>query len=442
MILKNPLDSHAHWLATGEVASSLRLTTLTRPSDLKNIKIKNEYYRGEFLIGSGWDQNNFIEKKFSENKMPTRQDLDEIFPDIPVALWRIDGHAMWLNTLALKLIGVFDSQPQIEGGEFMLDSNKVPTGILVDLACKFVEQKIPSHNKVAIASFLKKSCEVFNQNGFTHIRDLTCDEAQWNAALEIDQKNELTLEVDQYFSAFDPHNFETQLDLAKKAKQETTNSLCVKGIKVWYDGALGSEGAFLSADYLTRAEYRGLALIPKKRLSEIMEQTWSANLDLAVHVIGDQAATDVVDVAVDLFEKNIKGKLHLEHAQLLQPQSILKMKTLDVECHMQPSHWLSDKKWLEKKIGPLIKTAFLWDLLESHEIKFDFGSDSPVENPSLFRTIEAILDAEQNGIEATRQHPLIYHQCDSARTKDCYTEILDGHISKTVFNGKVVYSRS
>lgn len=436
MILKNAFDSHAHLLMTGQAAYNLQLNHLNTP-DVSQIKNLNSYIDEGVLVGEGWDQNHFL-----DNKYPSRVDLDRLFPNMPVILSRIDGHASWVNTEALRRVGLFNKDKVlVNGGEILRDKDGLPTGILIDLACELMKPLLPTMTKERVKKYLLKGCDVFNQNGFTHIRDLTCDDVQWNALIDLDKNKELTLYIDQYFSVFNPKNFETQLQLAKSAKKESQNTIRVKGIKIWYDGALGSEGALISNDYLTRAGHKGLRLLSHDQLNETFVKTWRANLDLAIHVIGDQAADEVVTAALKVKEKGISGRLHLEHVELLRPETILNLKKLNVICHMQPCHWLDDKKWLHKKIGALAQYAFQWNQLEQNQITFDFGSDSPVSNPSLFKTMEAILDAEKNGISLTDQHPLVYHEYyDNTWAPNCFTQIHDQQIIKTVFNDRTIFS--
>ncbi|MCB0350120.1 MAG: amidohydrolase family protein, partial [Bdellovibrionales bacterium] len=197
-------------------------------------------------------------------------------------------------------------------------------------------------------------------------------------------------------------SFNECVRLARQAKKETHDLLRPKGVKVYFDGALGSEGALLSRPYLSGSG-AGLQLLEVSQLAEMMQICFQNNLEIAVHAIGDEAAHIVARVALDLKSQNILGQLHLEHAELLRPETIKIFSQLGVICHLQPCHWLSDKKWLNNKIGELARFAFRWQELESAGVKYYFGSDSPIEKTSMQNNLYAVWDAKQNNIALPRE---------------------------------------
>ncbi len=417
--------------------SVLSLHSLEAVEDLKTLSVHKDHYRGEWLFGFGWDQN-----KFSNKKFPTNADLDEVFPDIPVLFTRADGHAIWVNSVGLQRANIFASTVSVPGGEIIKDPNGNPTGILIDLACEMVQKYLPKPGPSEIENYLIKGMELFNQSGITHIRDLSCDERQWNVEESLDRNGRMTVAVEQFFDAFQPTQFSEALRLAKFARDQKSKNIRVKGIKVFYDGAIGSEGAFLSQPYLTRPHHSGLKLLDQKILKEMIIETWKNKFEIAIHVIGDQAAEDVVKSVTELKKQGHVGKLNLEHGELLNTETIHLMKALDVSCHIQPSHWLTDKHWLSQKIGDLSRLAFPWRKLEEENIQFDFGSDSPIEMPNFLRTIEAINDAEENNIPRPQKEVLSYHQhpdCDWV--KNCYCVIEDGIVKETIFGGKIISNK-
>lgn len=437
MILKNPYDSHVHWLWTGEQKSVLSLHHLTGIHDLKNLPIKKEYFREEWLIGFGWDQNKFPSKEF-----PTRQDLDALFPHYPVVFTRVDGHAIWVNTVALNLAKITSETVSPEGGEILKDPHGQPTGVFIDLAYNLILTALPQPTLSDIEKYLLKGMQTFNQAGITHIRDLSCNEMQWSVEYRLDQADQLKLAIEQFFDAFNPSKFEAALDLACRARKEPRKNIRICGVKIFYDGAIGSEGALLSQPYLTRPHHFGLKILEREVLEEMLIKTWENKFEIAVHVIGDQAAEDVVTIATDLKRRGYEGRLNLEHGELLNMKTIELMKGLNVRCHIQPSHWLTDREWLVQKVGDLSRLAFPWQRLESERIHFDFGSDSPIEPPSFFRTVEAVKDASEHGIAPPVRDVLSYHQHpDSNWIENCYCELTNDQVSKTVFSGKVVFQK-
>lgn len=432
--IQNCYDSHVHWRGTGSFARRLSLHHLKSESDIYNLSPGLEHYSGEWLLGYGWDQNLFSDKKY-----PSRKSLDEKFGDTPVYFVRVDGHAAWVNTAALKLAEQFHKNIIAQdGGKILLGEDGLPSGIFIDLAMARVSEKIPKDSLALIRSDLLAGQKAFHAAGFTHIRDLTCDDLQWQVASALEKSGELELAVEQFFSADEPENFQSRLALAIEAKKERHILLRPKGVKIYFDGALGSEGALISQSYNSGSGV-GLKLLEEEQLLEMMAACFTSGLEIAVHTIGDQAAQIVALCAQQLKEKNIFGRLHLEHAELLRPETISILKSLDVICHMQPCHWLSDKKWLESKIGNLVQYAFRWNALEKAKISFYYGSDSPIEKSSLQNNLIAIWDAAASGIPAplgswikAHEHP------DQNWCVDTFTDFKEGKPIHINFSGKKI----
>jgi predicted amidohydrolase YtcJ len=436
-LVSNCYDSHVHWLATGQVATSWRLHHLKSALDISRETLKPSYFRGEWLVGFGWDNNLWPGGEF-----PHRSALDKLFPNFPVALSRADGHAVWVNSVALQRLGMLGAKgrekgyiPPVVGGRIVLDDSGSPTGILIDLAKSLVDALIPHINRQQVKSFLLKGMQEFNRAGITHIRDMSCSEEQWTEVVHLAEAELLTMAVEQTFSAENPNDFEAALDLAIRARRQNLALVRAQSIKIYCDGALGSEGALLSCDYQSGSG-RGLELLSKSDLQGFMHLAWESGFDLAVHTIGDEAAHRVILAAQGVWEKGIKGKLHLEHAQMLRPETIFQMPVDSVTCHLQPCHWLSDRKWLRKKLGSLYPHAFPWRALQEAGIPFFFGSDSPIEKPSIQNTLLALEESPHEGIPKLFGDPLLYHSHpDGTWVPSCFSQFTNGIPTSVVFKG-------
>ncbi len=387
--------------------------------------------RQDWLIGFGWDQHQF-EGEFK----PHRQFLDEAYPGIPVAFTRVDAHSYWVSTEALKRAGLYyHNIPSPDGGHIELDKDGWPTGLLVDLAFEPVRGLIARDDVYQVRRNLLAAVQLFNGAGFTHIRDMACDEEQWNEACLLAESKDFTLAIVQNFGAETPDKFGSALELALRARKHHPRLIRPGAIKIYFDGALGSEGARISHPYASGSG-SGLVLLERIALKEMIQQAWAHGLDIAVHVIGDEAAHIVATVANELWEMGEVGRLHLEHAELLRPDTILKLKDQNVVCHMQPSHWLSDKVWLEDKIGDLIKYAFPWRALEDAKVPFFFGSDSPIADAGIATTLAAIEDSSAGGILPPQKPVLFYHSFpDTTWTPNTHSNWLDGKVESVFFEG-------
>jgi predicted amidohydrolase YtcJ len=429
----NCYDSHVHWRATGGFARRLSLHALRSPQDLRTLRIQPENYFGQWLLGFGWDNN-----LFTSQAPLTRHDLDAVFTQAPVVFTRIDGHAIWCNTRALQLAGLWRkdvSSPN--GGRVFMGDDGYPAGVFVDRAISLVTAHLPPASDRDIRSELLLAQKVFHRAGFTHIRDLTCDESQWQVACALEKSGELQLAVEQFFSVDHPQNFQASVDLCLRARQERQTLLRPCGVKVFFDGALGSEGAWLSQPYLSGSG-RGLRLLEDAELLMMMRVCAESQVDLAVHVIGDEAAHHVTALAVETKKLGYDLHLHLEHVELLRPETLKLLRNIKVVCHMQPCHWLSDKVWLSKKIGELSRFAFQWAQLEHAEIPFYFGSDTPIEETSLERNGLAIRDAEQNGMPAPRDWLRHHAHPDASWCPNTRSEWREGRLAGVWFLGERV----
>lgn len=419
-------DSHLHILGTGILFEGLNLFELNQPSDLANIKLKKNYFKGEWLVGFGWDHT-----KWPSKQWPTAKDLDAIFPEFPVAFARADGHTLWMNSLALKKIGYFQKtetqKATPEGGVILRDDLGYPTGIFQEHAKLMVDFLIPDYTKEQKITFLTRALDHFSENGFTHIRDMTGNIEQWNLLLELEKLGKQQLYIEQNFVCENIADLERALAEIKIAKVTSTNHLRYGGIKVFFDGSLGSEGAYLSQNY-KNTNNRGLLLWTTDDMKSAIRKTWQNGFDFCVHTIGDEAAHIAVKCAFEVWhQEGIKGRIHIEHAQILRTETIAMLKQLDVVCHMQPCHYLSDRRWLKEKLGTLFSRSFPWQELELSGIKIQFGSDSPIEPASIAKNYLALQESAKDGIPQLHNNWVAYHSHpDPSFGSECVSIFEDG----------------
>ncbi len=462
--IANCYDSHVHWQATGTFRRHLQLHDLFGApmqieQQLQNIwkthqasNQNSSAHDREWITGFGWDQHRFQTAGTDGDALFTHESLDRVFGARPVFFIRIDGHAAWVNRAALEQAGLWQKRPVgPTGGEIQLKPDGYPNGILLDHAMQIVERLLPARTPAQIRDDLLFGQKIFHAAGFTHIRDLSGDEAQWHVTTELEKNGELALAVEQFFGVEDPNLFDRQLDLAVRLNREWDSADCggrrgdrhalvrPRGIKIFLDGALGSEGALLSCEYCTRAGHRGLQLLDKPTLRDFIVRTWRNELPVAVHAIGDAAADILAETAGEIESGGLKGELHIEHAELLQRETIARLAKLHhVECFLQPCHYLSDRKWLREKLGPFAGRAFRYRELEDAGIPIWFGSDSPIEEPSVLSTLQAIdLAQRDDDIPPPRHHGTHYQSHpDVAWVPNTHTLFHNGRIESTTFSGR------
>lgn len=446
-------DSHVHWMATGEIDSWISLRDIKSKEELESRLRRASPQRSDWFMGFGWDNLPFE---------PHRDFLDSLQIAHPMALYRSDGHALWCNSKAFEQLKLMNSI----GGRVCHDSQGRVSGVFVDKAKEVIEANIPPLTRQERRRFLLEGMNLFLKAGFTHIRDVGGCWEDWLQAQDLARSGELHLSVEMYFnleavedlderireilearsfrrralsSSVPPKNSTLPSTLFSSENSSRTSLhsvslqpvplhpalihwaspfqtrnhppqfyLIQRGLKIFFDGALGSEGAYLSQPYPSGGT--GLQVLSLEAIEEILRRCWAQLIPVAIHALGDEAVHQLVVLALRLKSMGIEGELHLEHCQVVRSETIQLMKGLRrLYCHLQPSHFLSDRRWLREKLGSLFHDSFPWHRLEEAGIPFYFGSDSPIEKPCLGRTREAIKEAERDGIRAPRRSVEFYH---------------------------------
>lgn len=418
MLLKIPrlYDSHTHFLATGEFTLGLNLGSLKSP-DVKSLlpTVVNVPRRGDWLVGFGWNDSTW-------ERPPHKSDLDQVFPDVPVFFIKNDGHTSWVNSRALQLL--------------KLDSE---TGILQETSHLQAFDQLPPFSRQQQKDQILAACRKFNRAGFTHIRDMSCTESLWNLLTEMSERNELTLAVEENFTIYHLDELSGALKLCLSSKKNETPLLRAKGIKIFFDGSLGSETAYLSQAYFGKKDGAcGTVLWALADLEEVLRKTWEARLEISVHAIGDQAAHEIVQLAREVSAKGAVGRLNLEHTQVLRPETIQAMKPLHIRCHMQPCHWLSDRAWLKDKLAGLYKHAFPWESLRAAQIPLSFGCDSPIEPPSFSANKKALELSAKAKIRKFTGDISFYHSHPDVSFADSTTTFEGEILKEVIFNGRAL----
>lgn len=402
----------------------LSLSSLKTKQDLSHLKLDPLSYRGDWIYGFGWDENKFLDLK------PDRQTLDLQFPKQPVVFVRADGHSSWLNTEALVRLGFFDTNSKLFQDfkdDIVLDEQNKPTGLLKEAAHLFVYTKLPQETEEQYRQYMLEALQTFRKEGFTHIRDMTSSVLQLQIAQKLEQENKLNMHIEHHFVFEKGMDLQNLVNAVAELKKADSKLLKVRGIKFFFDGSLGSETALLSKPYPSGGQ--GRLGFNDEEVKQIIATSWKAGLDVSVHVIGDQATHKIILTARELSALGLLGRIHLEHVQVLRPETIQLMKPLHLLCHLQPCHWLSDRLWLKEKLGSLYEYSFPWESLRRAQIPFHFGSDSPIEKSSLHANLRALQSSVKEGIPRLNvKDPLIYH---------CYTQ-KDSVQTQTHFEGEIV----
>ena len=382
------VDAHAHIYGTGERVLKPRLEGLCSIEEIvEKLRLLVDKYSGKWIIARGWDQN-----LWNDSRLPTYADLEALGDTNPIALTRIDGHALWCNQLALKLSNIDDSTPDPLGGSVLRSLSGEPTGILLDEAMKLVEKNLPPAEKNEQLEILRSGLVKFATHGNVAVHDMGVNAELWDALHVLYRSEGDSLPRCWVFldmnTATGKARFLEMMDSNEKY-QKVHRRLNFAGIKIYLDGALGSRGANLFEDYSDDPGNRGLRLSDDAEVLRLMKLASSRNLQIAVHAIGDAANAR----ALDLFEKlqNKGGILRIEHAQIVRESDLERFRKLRVYALVQPPFFKSDRKWALERLGAArMRTAYRWKSFIDAGVSIVASSDSPVESPETLEGIQLL----------------------------------------------------
>lgn len=370
-------DAHAHLRGIGERELTLNLEGTSSIGELIT-RIEAELQgvpAGQVLFGRGW-----IETGWPEGRMPMASDLDAVSPDNPVILGRSDGHALVANSVALNAAGVTDDTADVEGGKIERDAEGKATGILIDNAMGQVYQLVSTPTPEDITRAYVVGSKAYTARGWTGVHSMSV--AAGDAAIleRLDLEGRMPLRV---HNAFDQEGFEIA-----STRAHETDTITNRAVKLYMDGALGSRGALLIEPYSDRPGTSGLSLMEPDALSAVMARAEDADVQLAIHAIGDLANRRILDEFAQ--HKSVSeitarrdytdNRWRIEHTQILHPDDIARVGSLGLIASMQPSHAIGDLKFAPDRLGPnRLYGAYAWQsLLDAGAIVVG-GSDAPVE---------------------------------------------------------------
>lgn len=377
-IVPGLIDAHCHFygLALAQQAVNL-FGTDSFDEILERISIFQNENQLSFIQGSGWDQNDWKIKEF-----PTKEKLDELYPNTPVVLERIDGHAMLVNQAALDLAGI-DINTKIDGGEIVVKDNKL-TGVLVDNPMGLIYNIIPPPSLSTKIEALKKAEKICLNYGLTTLDDAGLDRSIIELIDSLQQSGDLSIRVYAMAS-----NSPSNLDYYLKKGVLKTDKLHVRSIKVYADGALGSRGAALKKPYSDQPGHFGAMVTPVATINTLAERIAKSDYQMNTHAIGDSANVVVLRAYRNALGGQTNRRWRVEHAQVIDPVDFKYFKD-GIIPSVQPTHGTSDMYWAEDRLGPVrVKGAYAFKSLLQQAGLVALGTDFPVENVNPFLTFYA-----------------------------------------------------
>ncbi|HKK63870.1 MAG TPA: amidohydrolase [Bacteroidales bacterium] len=381
-------DAHCHFTGYG---LSLNEVNLTGTESVEEILGKcNDFVSDnnpDWITGRGWDQNDWDNKSFPHKSM-----LDQFFPDLPVMLKRVDGHAAWVNSKALEIAEI-DASTVVEGGDVMVEDGE-PTGILIDNAIDLVAEHIPEPGTSEIASGLLKAQDNCFAVGLTSVSDAGLATSTVKLIEALQRSGDLKMRINAWLEPSE-ENFETYIDHGVLQNELLT----INTLKLYADGALGSRGAKMIEPYADDPQNSGLYLTDPEELKEYCKRALENNYQVATHCIGDAANRTMLEIYSDLLEEGNDRRWRIEHAQIIHPDDFSTFKSYQIVPSVQPTHATSDMYWAEDRIGKeRMEGAYSYKTLLDQLGWIPNGSDFPVEdiNP-LYGFFAAVARKDHEG---------------------------------------------
>ena len=376
-VLPGLIDAHCHFYGLGLNQSVIDLTGTNSFNEiLEKISLKDNK---NIIRGRGWDQNDWKVKEF-----PNKNKLDLLYPDTPVILERIDGHAYLVNQKALDMAGI-NINTKSNNGTLLSKKGKL-TGVLIDGPMSIIDNafgEISLENKVKALMSAQKICF---QNGLTTVDDAGLSKDIILLIDSLQKKKLLKMRVYAMIS-----NLENDVNYFLENGPIKTNSLNVRSVKVYGDGALGSRGATLKQPYSDDKHNYGKLVTSPDNIEDLANKLAKANFQMNTHAIGDSTINLLIDTYSKVLENKIDPRWRIEHSQIIDLNDISGYNE-KILPSVQPTHATSDMYWAEDRVGAKrIKGAYAYKALLEKSKVIGLGTDFPVEKVNPFHTFYASI---------------------------------------------------
>ena len=383
------IDAHGHVMGLGFNALQLDLSD-TR--SLEEAQAKIAAYAAanpspRWIVGRGWNQ-----ERWGLGRFPTAADIDKVVAGRPVWLERVDGHAGWANSEAMKEAGITAASKSPQGGKIEM-AGRQPSGVFIDAAMELVGKAVPAPLPIIRDRAFRRSQEMLLANGITTVADMGTSAEDWAVIRRAGDAGQLNVRILSYASGV-----EHLLAVAgtKPTPWLYDSRLKMVGVKLYSDGALGSRGAWLKQPYKDSPGERGLAFLSDATLKNLMSRAAMDGFQVAVHAIGDAANAQLLDGIAELAE-TYKGdrRWRVEHAQIVDPADLPRFAQHGTIASMQPVHQTSDWRMAEARMGlERLGGAYAWRSMLANGVPLAFGSDFPVEHPNPFAGLAVAISRE------------------------------------------------
>lgn len=373
-------DAHGHILSYALMKLSVNLFGATSLDDVIQRTIDyQKMHNREFVVGRGWDQS-----LWGQEALPTNKELNEAFPNVPVCLVRVDGHAMIANQKALEMAKI-DASTVVEGGVVAV-KNGQPTGLLIDNAMELMNEIIPDFSDEEMLATMNEIQQNLLEYGIVGVHEAGIRNKQLPLIKKWVESGDLKINLYGMLSHEDDN-----MDLAKKGPF-TWGSFDVRSFKLYADGALGSHGALLKEPYHDEHDNLGILTTPIDDMENLAQFCLEYGFQLNSHAIGDSANKILLDVYQVAHQENPDHRWRIEHAQVVDQKDFELFAQYGVLPSVQPTHAVTDQRWAETRLGKeRLEGAYAYQTLLNQTQMLLLGTDFPVEQINPFLTVHAAV---------------------------------------------------
>jgi predicted amidohydrolase YtcJ len=399
-------DAHGHifWLAEKKLTCDL-----TGSRSMNEVINRLEKYQAQnnrkVIVGRGWDQS-----LWSNKELPNNEQLNLVFPDVPVILYRIDEHAVLANQAALDKAGI-SSETRVSGGQILQNNEGLLTGVLLDNAIDLLKNVLPKTNKEDLKKAIIALQEELLEYGISDVHEAGITLEQFRILQELEREGKLKISI--YAMLFPGKQ---EIDFAMREGIYQSQKLLVRSFKVIGDGALGSRGACLLNPYNDAPNTHGFMLVIMDSIRRIAEIALETGFQLNVHCIGDSTNRQVLKMMAELTKNKPDHRWRIEHAQIVNPNDLQFFNNTGIIPSVQPTHAVTDMRFVQERLGKeRSKHAYIYKTLLDTAKILAIGTDFPVEHFNPFLTFQAAVkrkNAEHSPKQGFQIHEAIsYLDC-------------------------------
>lgn len=398
-VIPGLVDSHTHFIELGAKLESVDLTHVTTEAQAVGLVAERakSVPKGEWIFGAGWDEGAWA------NRYPDKQLLSAAVPDHPVVLRSLHGFAIWTNQAALDAGKITTASPVPVGGEMRLGTDGQPNGLFLNRAAAMVEAAVPPEPQAVIARHALKGLGQMATDGYVAVHEAGVGSQSMAALQQLEDQNRLPIRVYAMLSLRDPPLMRQWI--ARGPDRDSDSMLVTRAVKAYYDGALGSRGARLLADYADKPGHRGISGGGYGFDRDLAKEAMKAGFQLGIHAIGDAGNREVLDFLEAEFKADpgtAQRRHRIEHAQVISPEDQPRLARLGVIASMEPPHAVEDKTWAEDRLGPQrILGAYAWRTLRRDSARLTFNADNPGSDHSIFYGLHAAITRQDKQLQPT-----------------------------------------